>query len=98
MKSEYETLAANLARQHFSTPDDAPLAIEKQQDHGHAVARGARVLAVCDSAIDALHAAGMLCATRTDARAQMFQPIADTLYGNQSVDIPNFREWNGRMK
>jgi len=73
-------------------PVERLLADDAAADHAQAKTRGERVRDLADAIAVELHGRGMLHASRRDTRAAIFHILADDLYGNAAIDIPNLWE------
>ena len=67
------------------------LAEEERQDHARAKARGIRVLDVTDLVLCALDGHGLL-RDQQQARIVIWSAVADALYGNLAIDIPQLQQ------
>jgi hypothetical protein len=65
------------------------LAREEATDHYRARARGQRLLLIADSLVSVLEANGRLVDAAA-ARRDLFHVLADALYSNGAVDVPDF--------
>jgi hypothetical protein len=80
-----------LPRSHYEFGDPVHEAIgrEEHSDHYRARARGQRVLLLADRLVIILQAQALL--TDPDvARRKLFHALADDLYGNGALDVPDF--------
>jgi hypothetical protein len=66
------------------------LAREERSDHHRARARGQRLLLLADSLVDELQAHSMLRNDGVIERRLIFHILAQALYSNGAVDIPDF--------
>jgi hypothetical protein len=66
------------------------LAAEARHDHALAGARGERLRLLADGVIAVLHGDGLL-RDLDSARVLVFHALAEHLYGNAAIDIPNLR-------
>jgi hypothetical protein len=64
---------------------------DERRDHAHAEARGQRVLHLADQLIDELLGAGVP-ARRPVLRPLFFRVLADDIYRNAAIDIPDMVE------
>jgi hypothetical protein len=79
------------ARSHYEFGDPVleALARDEHTDHHRARARGQRLLGIADSLVSVLEATGRLDDPDA-ARGDIFHVLADALYGNDAIDIPDF--------
>jgi hypothetical protein len=73
----------------FGDPVHDDLAKAEQTDHYRAFARGRRVLLLADGLVGALEAQGLV-RDGVSARRVIFCGLADELYGNAGIDVPDF--------
>ena len=82
-----------LPRSHYELGDPVfdEIAREEQADHYRARARGQRLLLLADSLVSRLDADSLLT-DGTVARRVVFHELAEALYGNNAIDVPDFTD------
>jgi hypothetical protein len=73
-------------------PRDVQLEADTWADEVHARKRGARVQLLTEALISELLAGGDTPLDLDNLRARFFHRIADDLFGNQAVEIPNLEK------
>jgi hypothetical protein len=73
----------------FGDPVFEEIAREERRDHHRAPARGQRLLLIADSIVSVLHANGHLDDPDA-ARGDVFHVLADALFVNAALDVPDF--------
>jgi hypothetical protein len=83
-----------LSRSQYEYGDPVAEQVDRaeQTDHYRATARGRRILLLADSLVDRLIGRGLLVPGAADARRELFHALADTLYGNAAIDLPDFTD------
>jgi|SRR4051812_8951894 hypothetical protein len=89
--AERQRYAADLKRiSQIEDPVERQLATDTFLDHAKAKARGIRALEIADTALGALDGHGLVRDAER-ARVILWSAIADALYGNAAIDIPQLR-------
>ena len=81
----------------MTSPDPVMQMLERDERHDHFLAkmRGARVAMLAEAVVQALEAGGHLQQPE-HAVGPVCRALADGLYGNTALDIPNLREERAR--